>query len=287
LIETQESPNPNEEPRHAAAARTVVGSVTAIAGVGGLLASAAARFVGIALPGSVDALLPTTELSALALAGLSLAAVAGSILWLRGAASGLSICSGIWAIFAALIARPALRFDYSAGGDPIVVMPGRGASAAGIVAFAVAAAFAAVTHTLPHGPRGGRARPESTAGEWLAAAVFLVSGLSVSMRFYADAASVGPPAYEHALIPCLVAAMAFEALGLGLLLGFVAARALSIAVLLAMALGALFPDLFLDRLHVQTPLFWAPVAVAGAASLLIPRKLREGHPAAAPLPAAW
>jgi hypothetical protein len=275
LTQSQLSPPHLEERPVARALAVMVGIVTAVAGVAGSLVWTGVAATGAELPFPLDGLLATHQLSLVAVAALSAAAAAGGILWLRGAPAGMPLCSGTWAILAALLARPDVRFNYAEQALPLVEFPSQGRTAAVILGFAAAAALAILTHAFSVATRHDRSRLDSTGGETLAGTFFLVSGLSVSMRFWIDAGTVGAPAYEHALLPSLAAAIACEALGLGLLLGLAVARALTIAVLLGTLIGAFAPDVFLDRLQVNAPVFWAAVCALGAGALLVPRRLRD------------
>lgn len=264
------------------ALRVGVGIVTVVAGVAGLLQSASVLFLGSELASPFEAFLPDPGLSVLAVAGLSAAALAGGLLWLRGVHAAIALCSGTWATVAVLAARPALRFQYADGGLPLVEFPARGASAIVMAVFLAAVALAALTHAFSALTRHARAHLDATGGEALAAAFFLVSSLVVAIRFSVDARTVGREAYDRALVPCALATIACAALGLGLRRGSTAARALAIAVFLGIAIGGALPDLFLDRLVVRTPGFWGPVCLALAASLLVPRHHREGAAPSAP-----
>jgi hypothetical protein len=272
LSEILTSPAARADSPLATILKIVVGVITTILGVFGFLVCAAQIATGAEPPPPLDALLPIAELSGPVFGALSLAGAAGAVLWLRGLHVGSAICSGTWAVLAALAIRPDLKFNYAEGPIAQVDFPAQGQSAAMTVLFFVSAGLAALIHWYSIATEHARARLESTTGEMLGGAFLLVAGLTAAMRFQTEARASGEPAYEHALIACLIVAVCCEAIGLGLLLGFAAARALAIAVFLGIAASALLPDLLFDRLRVPAPILWAPLCFVAAITLFVPRR---------------
>lgn len=268
---------PAGAPRETSAARAVraaVGVGSVVAGVGAAFVMAADLATGSPLPSELDALLPVPLVARVLFAALALGAVAGGICLLRRSAAGVPLVSGTWAVVAALAACPSVRFNYAEGAAPTIELPAAGSGTPAIAAFAVAALLVLFSRVLCRGAHAApaEARRVNTAAEVLVAAFLLVSGASIAMSFAVEAARLGARAYEPILLPLLVATLLLQAIGMGVLGGWSVARAMAIALLLAVASGALDSDLVLDRVMVEQPAFWAPACVAGALGLLLPAR---------------
>ena len=255
--------------------RAVVGVWTIIAGVGAAFVMLADLGAGSALPSELGSLLPEPMVARLLFAALSVGAIAGGAMLLRRMPAGIPLCSGTWAVVAALAACPSVRFNYAEGATPTIELPAAGSAQPAIVAFLLATLFVLLTRALCRGHHPGHApgtRRVNTVGEVVVGAFFLVSGAAIAMCFAAEVARMGAPAYDRILLPLLVATLTLEGIGLGLIGGSVIARAAAIALLLAVAGGAVDSDLVLDRVAVAKPLFWAPACVVGALALMMPAR---------------
>lgn len=264
-----------ESPRDhviASAIRIAVGLLTTVAGFVGAIAACIAFATHAELPLGLEKTLQEPMLARFGVLGLSIAAAVGGTLLLRHVAAGAPLTSGTWCVVAAIASRPGVRFNYAEPTElPLVTFPTAGRSLSTIVVFAAAVALALLTHTYCRTSRKQISKLYSTVGENLVGASFLVAGIVAAVTFRIDASTVGRAAYERALVPMLASTIALETIGFGVLAGWAIARALAIAVFVATAAGALLPDLFLDRLVVEPPLLWAPVCVAAALALLLPR----------------
>ncbi|MBI3818769.1 MAG: hypothetical protein HY286_08775 [Planctomycetes bacterium] len=261
----------------ASAFRLTAGVVTVVAGVAGLLTSIWIWAIGSDLPSPLDSLLPDVILSKIAFSFLSIGASLGGILWLRGAHAGVPLCSGTWAAAAALAARPGVTMNYAGGLSPTIQIPAEGRSPVVIAIFIGAAVLAVLTHGFSGVTRHSTAKLSSTTGEAIVSAILLIGGLVAAIQFQIDSNALGSVVVEKALLPFMIATVVLQGLGLAVLAGFAIARAGAIVILLALAAAVFFPDLLFDRVHMPVPAFWSGACIAGAASLLLPRR-HHAHP---------
>lgn len=273
-MNTTENTVPESHGDHPVAStlRFVAGVVTAVAGVAGILESAWVWIDGADLPSPLDALLPLPILSKIVFTILSIGSAAGGVLWLRGIHAAVPICSGTWAVVAALAARPSVSFNYSEGFAPMIHFPAEGRSTAFIILFLVASALSVLTHGFSGVTRHATARLASTVGETLVSAFLLIAGLTGAIHFQVDSNALGSVVIEKALLPLMISTLALHALALGVLAGFAIARAGAIVLLLSVGAAALLPDLLFECVRVPLPLFWATVCAIGAGSLFLPRR---------------
>lgn len=268
---------PHDDHPVASTLRFIAGVFSVVAGVSGALYAAWLWLDGGELASPLDAMLPAPLLSKIAFSMISLGAAGGGILWLRGAATGVPVCSGTWATVAALAARPSVVFNYSGKLTPTIQLPAEGRSTIVIILFAGAAALSLLTHSFSGVTRRHEAKLHATTGETLVSAFLLVSGLSAAIQFQIDSTALGSVVVEKALLPLVIFIIALHAIGLGVLGGFALARAGAMILLISIASTAILPDLLFERVQIAMPLFWATALTVGAASLLLPRRLHLHH----------
>jgi hypothetical protein len=262
----------------ASAFRYVAGIATVIAGAVGMLAALYLWYSGDDLPDPLDNWLLMPTLSKIAFTMAAAAATGGGILFLRGAAAGTPICSGTWAAVAALSARPGIRFNYSESVVPVIDFPANGGSSVTVVIFIVSAAMSICTHGYSGVTRHSHTKLAATLGETLTSAFLLVCGVVAAVTFQVDSTRLGSVVVARALLPLTVASIILQGIGLGVLGGWIAARAVAILIFFALAVTALMPDLLFDKVAVPAPLFWVPVCAVAAISLFIPRQLAHHAP---------
>lgn len=250
------------------------GVATVVAGVLGSLYTIGIVAAGAEPVEPLGELLLTAPLSLAALALLALTAAAGGVAWLRGSAAAAALCAGAWAVLAALAARPDVQFGYVSPTLPQIEVPALGHNAFVVGLFSGSILLTLLARASALDLRPAAARLHSTAAEFLGGLYFLVCGLALAVRFHVDAAAAGRAAHELALAPLLAACLVCQAIGLALLLGFTAARAAAVVILLTLAASAVVPDLLFERVHVPLPVFWAGAAAVAAVGLLVPRRVR-------------
>lgn len=268
-----------QDSRFASILRHTSGIFTVVAGVMALGYCIMIWWTAAAMPPPLDSLLPTPGMSHIAFSIIAFSAVAGGIAMLRGAASGVTICSGTWAVLAALAARPSVRFEYSSANLPLIQFPAAGESAGNTILFVFAASLSLLTHGYSDSTHRDDSKLYATLGETLVSAFLLVCGVAAAITFQADTLALGSVVVERALLPLMIASVLLQTIGMGVLAGWAVARALAIILLLGVALASVLPDLLFERLEVAFPAFWCTACALGAAALLLPRRMTplSGH----------